>query len=310
MLDRENASSPMRQGRQSLGSRRSNVSPPQFMNVTAEQLIEGRLTLPTLPHIVAKINALVDDPEVGTREIGMAVNEDAPIAAQVLRIANSAIYGLRTKVLSTEHATAVLGVRQLRSIALQASVIKHFQHVPSSPTFSLEKHWCVSILTGQMCSEMARHCRARIGLAPDEFHVVGLLLDVGRILMLEEFGDEYIALLEDGDSRGLSTHEAENEALGFDHAKVGGLIAAKWGLPASVISAIELHHRPQAELERDPIVNLVAHTSEMAAAIADGDLDRARETFGPRTMRSLGLRDVDVEKTLQAGCEALTHIQP
>ena len=96
------------------------------MNLTAEKLIEGQLNLPTLPLIVAKINTLVDDPEVGTREIGQAVSEDAPIAAQVLRIANSALYGLRAKVLSTEHATAILGVRQLRNIALQASVIKRF----------------------------------------------------------------------------------------------------------------------------------------------------------------------------------------
>lgn len=278
------------------------------MNVTAEKLIEGRLTLPTLPHIVAKINALVEDPEVGTRQIGQAVNEDAPIAAQVLKIANSALYGLRTKVLSTEHASAVLGVRQLRSIAMQASVIKHFQHLKDTPHLDLEGHWRSSILTGQMCAAMARRCRARIGLAPEEFHVLGLLLDVGRILMLEALGAEYISILEEGARRGVPSHQAEFEALGFDHAKVGGLMAAKWGLPASVVFAIKLHHKPAKELEGDSVSNLVAHVNQMACAIAEGDTERARGAIGPATMRSLGLREADVEHVLELGLESLPKI--
>ena len=193
------------------------------MTVTAEQLIEGQLNLPTLPLIVARINALVDDPEVGTRQIGQAVNEDAPMAAQVLRIANSALYGLRAKVLSTEHATAILGVRQLRNIAMQASVIKEFKQMGKSPALDLEAHWRCSILTSQLCSEISRKCRARVGLAPEEFHVVGLLLNIGKIVLLECLGERYAKILQDAAEEGLEHQEAEQRALGFDHAKVGAL---------------------------------------------------------------------------------------
>ena len=286
-----------------------NQPPPaRSMTVTAEQLIEGQLKLPTLPVIIAKINALVDDPEVGTREIGQAVNEDAPIAAQVLRIANSAFYGLRAKVLSTEHATAILGVRQLRNIAMQASVIKDFKHLEKSSALDLETHWRSSILTSQLCAEMSRRCRARVGLAPEEFHVVGLLLNIGKIVLLEGFGQRYADLLEEGMQKGLEQHEAERASLGFDHAKVGALVATKWGLFASVSDAIERHHLPSAELTGAPVANLVAHVSRIANAICSNDLTRAREVFSPETLKDLGLRETDVEHIIELGCENLTSI--
>ena len=278
------------------------------MTVTAEQLIEGRLNLPTLPAIVAKINALVDDPEVGTREIGQAVNEDAPIAAQVLRIANSAFYGLRAKVLSTEHATAILGVRQLRNIAMQASVIKGFKHMGDSPALDLEAHWRCSILTSQLCSEMSRRCRARVGLAPEEFHVVGLLLDIGKIVLLEGLGERYVEILQEGAEQGITQQLAEQRALGFDHAKVGALIAAKWGLFAAVSSAIERHHLSASELSGEPVANLTAHVSQLTTAICNGNLEQARKAFGAEALKDLGLRETDIEQIIELGCESLPGI--
>jgi len=278
------------------------------MTVTAEQLIEGQLKLPTLPVIVAKINALVDDPEVGTRQIGQAINEDAPLSAQVLRIANSAFYGLRAKVLSTEHAAAILGVRQLRNIAIQASVIKDFKTLGKSAALDLDAHWKRSILTSQLCAEMSRRCRARLGLAPEEFHVVGLLLNIGKIVLLEGFGQRYADILQKGADEGLGQCEAEQRALGFDHAKVGALVATKWGLFASVADAIERHHLPSEQLAGAPVANLVAHVSRIANAVCAGDLAQAREVCSPETLKELGLREADVEHIIELGCESLPSI--
>jgi HD-like signal output (HDOD) protein len=119
--------------------------------------------LPTLPQVVAKINALVEDPDVGVREIGAAVAEDAPIAAKVLKIANSAYFGLREKVISTEHATAVLGIRMLRTVAMQASVLRQYDHVTGGSDFDCRHLWKHAILTGQVSAALASRCKARAG---------------------------------------------------------------------------------------------------------------------------------------------------
>ena len=250
-----------------------------------------------------------DDPEVGTREIGQAVSEDAPIAAKVLKIANSAYYGLRENVLSTEHASAVLGVRQLRNIALQASVISQFEHLAGHADFDINGLWRHSILTGQACSELAKRCRARIGLAPDEFHVIGLLHDMGKILLLEGMGDQYLAAVTMAKESGVELFEAEEEVLGFNHAHVGSLIAATWGLPAAVVNAIQFHHGPETDMRKDPVANLVGHANHMTHAVTDGDLDAAAAAFDPTTMRALGLRPADVEECVSLSVEMIPHIE-
>src|SRR5205085_316330 len=102
---------------------RMNTSP------RAKQLIAKSLSIPTLPIVVQKVEALLRDPKVGTREIGSLVAEDPPLAAKVLKIANSSYYGLREHCVSTEQATAVLGMRVLRNVVTQAAVIKQFEHL-------------------------------------------------------------------------------------------------------------------------------------------------------------------------------------
>jgi HD-like signal output (HDOD) protein len=274
----------------------------------AEDLIRNTISLPTLPQVVAKINSLVDDPDVGTREIGAVVAEDAPIAAKVLKIANSAYYGLRETVVSTEHATAVLGVRQLRTIAMQASVISQFDHLRASD-FDLDGLWRHSVCTGHACAAVARLARARVGLAPEEFHVVGLLHDLGKILLLEGMGQEYLDVLRRAAADRLEPVECEARLLGFDHAHVGSLVAAHWGLPADVVLAIQHHHGPDAALEKSPVAFLVAHTNRMVHAVERGDRDGAVAVLDEAAQRALGLRPTDVEEIVEQAAELLPQLE-
>ena len=273
----------------------------------ADDLIRNNINLPTLPQVVAKINSLVDDPEVGTRQIGAAVAEDAPIAAKVLKIANSAYYGLRETVLSTEHASAVLGVRQLRTIAMQASVISQFEHLKNS-AFDIDGLWRHSIVTGHACALIARRCRARIGLAPEEFHVVGLLHDMGKILMLEGLGKLYLEVIEAAEQNEVDLTESEERLLGFDHAHVGSLVAGHWGLPAAIVEAIRYHHGPEAAIQRDPVVALVAHTNQLVHRVEQHELTEAVGAFGDGVQRMLGLRPTDLEEVVEATVEMLPHV--
>ncbi len=268
----------------------------------AQSLVAKNLDLPTLPQVVAKINALVEDPDVGVREIGAAVAEDAPIAAKVLRIANSAYFGLREKVVSTEHATAVLGIRMLRTVALQASIIGKYDSLDAGSDFDCRLLWRHSILTGQTAAVLASKCRARISLAPEEFHVVGLLHDIGKILFLEGLGEEFLACARDATERGLPLHVCEQARLGFHHGHVGALIASGWGLPQLVADAIEFHHGPRERLLGEPAVALVALVNLAAHSIEQGDTTGAIAAFDERARTLLGVTLEDVEFTMAQAC--------
>jgi len=269
----------------------------------AQRLFSQTVELPTLPQVVAKINALVEDPDVGVREIGAAVAEDAPIAAKVLKIANSAYFGLREKVVSTEHATAVLGIRMLRTVAMQASVIGEYANVEGGLEFDCRTLWRHSILTGQLASAMAAKCRARIGLAPDEFHVVGLLHDIGKILFLEALGEEFLACVRDAEERGIPTFACEEKRLGFHHGHVGALIASNWGMPQLVADAIEFHHGPRERLLSEPAIALVALVNMAGHYIENGDVGGATACFDDRARTLLGLAAPDVAETMSNAAE-------
>lgn len=268
----------------------------------AQRLVSRTLELPTLPQVVAKLNALVEDPDVGVREIGAAVAEDAPIAAKVLKLANSAFFGLREKVVSTEHATAVLGIRMLRTIALQASVIRVYGHLNGGSEFDCRKLWRHSILTGQTTAALAAKCRARIGLAPDEYHVVGLLHDIGKILLIEGLGQEFLACVSEARERKLPEHECEESRLGFHHGHVGALIASNWGMPQLVADAIQHHHSPRARLLAEPAIALIGLVNLAAHELENGDAAAAALVFDDQARAVLGATAHDVEAVMTQAC--------
>jgi HD-like signal output (HDOD) protein len=102
------------------------MTPPSL----AETLTKN-LSIPTLPSVVGKIREMIEDPEVGIRDVGKSLAQDGPLSAKVLRIVNSSFYGLQQRCNSVEQAAAILGLRVLRNVVTQASVIQCFEHLPS-----------------------------------------------------------------------------------------------------------------------------------------------------------------------------------
>jgi len=275
----------------------------------AKQLISDNLTIPTLPSVVTRINDLIDDPETGLAEIGAVIAEDAPLLAKVLRIANSAYYGLREPCLSAEQASAVLGLRVLRNVVTQAAVIQQFEHLRRHPGFDLDELWRHAILTSQLCGFVARRCGGRVNLRPDEFQVCGLLHDIGKVIMLDSMGGEYLDVHDEARTLGRRLHVAEERHLGFNHTDVGALVSVRWGLPSAISAAIQYHHGPREQVETDSVVSLVANANLVAHRLADGESEAALATIDPPTARFLGLGRSDVEDAIEFGLRAVSCVE-
>jgi HD-like signal output (HDOD) protein len=269
----------------------------------AKQLIRDNLNIPTLPAVVQEISLLVDNPKSGTAEIGALIAQDAPLAAKVLRIAGSAYYGLRERCLSTEQASSVLGVRVLRNVVTQAAVIQQFHHLQSIPGFSIDELWRHGILTAQACREIARHSQGCGALTPDEFYTCGLLHDLGKIVMLDSLGEDYVEVHQEAESSGDRLHQLEELRFGFNHTDVGALVALRWNLPTAAASAIQYHHGPRQCLEDDPVVTLVANANLVAHRVAAGNMEAAELTLDEETAQFLGL-DIDDVAGIMATVQA------
>jgi HD-like signal output (HDOD) protein len=225
--------------------------------------------IPTLPKIVERLTQLLHRPDAGMREVAAELSKDPPLTAQVLRIANSAYYGLEEPILDIERAAMVLGMRTLYEVVLRASVMRAFEHVPQQG-FSLDTLWKHSILTGQLCQTLVSRSSAKLGLGAGDLYTCGLLHDLGRIVLLDAHGERYVELLRKARAAGVNSDPLEAQQLGFSHPQVGAVLAYVWRLPTQLQDTIECHHGPESRLRGDATVALVALADEVARSMESG----------------------------------------
>ncbi len=239
------------------------------------KLLRSNLSIPTMPAVVQKINSLIGNPETGTRDIGELVAEDGPLTAKVLRIANSAYYGLASECLTTEHASTILGVNVLKNIVTQVAVINQFANLEAETGFKVSDIWKRASLTAQIASLMSREAHNVRILSPEEFYVCGLLHKIGQVVMLDSIGKPYAQLLKRAADAGASALATETAALGFNHQDVGAVVAKRWDLPDAVVDAIQYHGAPLAEIGPRLHVHLITVSSRIARYLIVGENDAA-----------------------------------
>jgi putative nucleotidyltransferase with HDIG domain len=240
------------------------------------------VTLPTLPEVVADINRMLADPTAGVAEMGERVSRDPALTAAVLKIANSSFYGLAQPVLSAPEAAAVIGAHSLRSVVLQASIMKRYEAYANLPDFDLQELWDHCLFTAQLAKALSRMVPGPLTLSPEEFYTCGLLHDVGKVLLIDGLGEEYIDVVRQARQVGQALHQAERELLGFTHVDVGALLAARWELPGGLATAIQYHHGPRE--------TILANAEVAVVSIADQVAYRAQSrTFAAAGPRLAGL---------------------
>jgi putative nucleotidyltransferase with HDIG domain len=192
----------------------------------------------------------------------------------------------------------VLGLRVLRNIVTQVSVIQQFEHLEQETGFDVGGLWKHAVLTAHVCSFLAKRCRKPLGIAAEEFYVCGLLHDVGKIVLLDGLGKEYVQLARAAANDGLPLFVAEKRRWSFNHCDVGAVVASRWGLPQVVSQAIQYHHGPREKVVANPVVALVANTNLFVHRVVEGNPAAASQVFDGDTTAALGLGQRDVNEAI------------
>jgi HD-like signal output (HDOD) protein len=193
----------------------------------AKHLITNNVCIPTLPSVVQRVGELLES-SAGAREIGAVVVDDPTLTARVLKVANSACYGLPEPCISADEASSVLGDRVLRNVVTQAAVISRFDPVEDHGR-ALHGIWRHSTLSAQVASLLAHRSSVDLGLAPDELHSCALLHDLGKIVMLENMGREFLDVLRRAEAEHAPACVREEAQLGFHHEGVGVMLGVQQG---------------------------------------------------------------------------------
>ncbi len=224
-----------------------------------EALIDGPTQLGSLPTIFYQINEAVEDPESSFAEIADIISKDSALTAHLLKIVNSSYFGFSSKVETITHAITIVGMVQLRDLALATAIINSFKGIPKDAV-NMRSFWEHSIAVGLAGRVMGVYLKEP---NPERFYVLGLLHDLGRLLT-------YLALPEDMSrvlikySHGGLLHEAENDVLGWDHAEAGGRLLNKWNLPDRLVEGVLYHHNPSCA-PRFPLEAAVTHVADILA---------------------------------------------
>lgn len=268
-----------------------------------------RVTIPTLPDVVTRLIAIVEDPHADIEDIAELIARDAPITTRVLRIANSAVYGLAHPAASALDAARVVGARTLKNIALQTSIVAHYDSLAGVEELDVDSLWHHSVLTGQLAQELAIRTNAIRGIPPDEFYTCGLLHDIGKVVLLETLGEEYLGVYRQARSAKRAVHVVEQQVFGFDHADVGSVVATRWGLHEHIAQVIHCHHGPRVEIEDDTRVTVVAVADQVAYRIDTKGFEAARPKLAALAHRLLGLTGEEFDDYVAWAYEVLPLVE-
>ncbi|PIE61964.1 MAG: hypothetical protein CSA29_00575 [Desulfobacterales bacterium] len=251
--------------------------------VDPRNLLNDKVKLPSLPQIYFEIQSAVYDPRFSGREIAEIVSKDPALSATLLKIVNSAYYGLRQEVSSLSQAAVMVGSRQIYHLALGVTVINYFKALPNQAP-DMGAFWRHSLGCAIMAANLATHIPAA---DRDLVFTGGLLHDIGRLVFLSYFPKASTAAL--NHAQDCSLIEAESIFFTVNHAQFGQLLADTWNFPSQVSRLIGNHHNQFTALPETETA-VVYFSNWLTSALGIGfSGDAMLPSLNPHAWKALGI---------------------
>lgn len=215
-------------------------------------------SFPTLPAVVARVIEITADPDSDIEDLMKVIEMDQSLTASVLKIANSALYGVARKIGSLKEALTVLGFAEIQKIVLSKAVFESFKHVSGDVRFEFKKFWEHSFYCGISARTIARET----GNMYNELFVAGIIHDIGKLILFIALEDDYVKILHYASENEKDLFEIENEVLGTNHSKVAMDLLKRWMFPDKLIMAAGFHHSP-LESGNEKIFPIIIHLANL-----------------------------------------------
>jgi putative nucleotidyltransferase with HDIG domain len=216
-----------------MGVRRTEA--PKLATAETNDLISEVTQLPVQPGAAMRLLWMLEDPRTSAADLGRLIESDPALSTQVIRLSNTAFYGLSGKVSSAWRAVTVLGLATVRAIATTAAFDLFSEKGRSVP----DEFWEHSVTTAAAASAIAR----RVGVQPNDAFSAGLLHDLGTALVFRRAPRRYDTMMErrlaEPDTAAV---DIELEEFGATHAQVGAAALGVMRFPAEMVEAIGEHH--------------------------------------------------------------------
>lgn len=212
------------------------------VNPIVETAIKEISHIATLPEVTMKIIQLVEDPDSTAQDLNNVISNDPALGARILKVVNSAFYGLPGQIGSINRAIVLLGLNAVKNIAIAASLAKLFRGGKICPNFDARDLWTGAIASGTATRLLAG--KVNLGL-PDEAFLAGLIHDIGIMVEIQAMRPKFIEVMGKLDADpNLTLRQAETEVFGADHEQFGKALCKLWKFPVSFSNVTGSHHHP------------------------------------------------------------------
>lgn len=250
------------------------------MTAAQQDAILARVdALPALPAAAYRLTRIIQDPDCKLKDVVDTIRFDSSVTAQLLRICNSAYYGLARRIVAVEDAVRLLGMAKVVQLALAAHARTLLNGTQAGYGLSAGALWLHSVAVALAAQKIAQRSS---GAAQTTLFTAGLLHDIGKIVLNEHLADAYARVASRVIQEGISFPEAEAAELGYTHAELGARVAEKWQLPDEIVRSIRYHHTPSELDPANPVVDAV-HAADVICLLIgvgggdDGQMYRADE---------------------------------
>lgn len=269
------------------------------MHEKLKQIIKDTRSLPTMPGIINKLNAMSGSSKTSIREMANMVSSDQVLSAKVLRLANSPSYGF-PRISTVSNAMILLGVDVVKSLVISSSI---FELMESSVVGLWEHSIGAGVAANIICRKLQlRDC--------EEISTAALLHDIGKVIIKIKCEDDYGKLIRLAREKDIPMLTAEKELLGTDHAEVGVWLAKSWFLPEKLCEPIACHH-DVAKSEEHEIRTAVVHLADVLIKASGFGFsgDRYVPLIQPLAMKRLGMSADDLEQIIEVLDDRLIDVK-
>ncbi len=242
--------------------------------ITLDQLIGKGVDLPSLPEIYLRVSQQLEDENASVEQIGITVQNDPAISSRVLKMVNSAYYGLPNQVASIDQAVTLLGRERLKHILI-GSVLRGVFSSQDDPAFSMQAFWQHSIKTAIIARHLAQQS-TQID-EPEAMFTAGLLHDIGKLLLINKYPERMLAAEEYMIQKRVDILSAELSQIGLTHTAVGEALMDHWGLPKLLIDCAASHHEVVHDGANRYATHLIYLANQLSAYVPPLDDQETRD---------------------------------
>ena len=266
---------------------------------TVKDRIETVQTLATIPAVAKRLLELVANPAVTLTEISHFISSDPVLTARVLRMVNSPVYGFPGRISSVNQAVLLLGLNVVKGLLFGVTV------------FDLMQQAMIGLWEHSLgCAILSRLIAKKKGLKdPEEASIYGLLHDMGKVILVIQFPEEYEKVMREAEEKGLTVYEVESDYFSTTHATVGAWIAEQWSFPAPIIDVIRHHHKPHLS-KSIPMETAVVHFADVLLRGKGFGFagDSAMPALHPSAWELLELSEGDIKDMLKEAEDLLEEV--